>query len=256
MAFNTNYAAFYNLLYADKDYKGESLYIDQLIKKYKSDAAGVKLLDLACGTGRHAFELEKLGYIVDGSDISEGMILAASEAASKQGSSINFYNYSFQDADKIGRKYDAVISMFSAINYLTSYTDLSKTLSNISGLLKENGIFIFDYWNGNAVVRDYSPVKVLQKSNDEGEIMRISRTQLDLLSQIASVEFSCMYFKDQVKQLEFSELHQMRYFYFQELQNILELNGFKISYRSAFLNTDGRLDPYDWNISIIAQKAV
>lgn len=254
MAFDNNYAEFYNLLYQDKDYTKESAYIDRLINKYKGDSKSIKVLDLACGTGRHAFELESLGYEVDGSDISSNMIEIARQEALKSKSKVNFYNYSFQEADKINRKYDAVISMFSAINYLTTYNDLSKTLKNIGGLLKEDGIFIFDYWNGNAVVRDYSPVKVLRKSNSEGEIIRISRTELDFFEQIASVEFTCIYSKDNVKQTEFTELHKMRYFYFKELENLLFLNGFEIAYRSAFLDTEGNTDPFDWNISIIAQK--
>lgn len=254
MAFNTNYAEFYNLLYNEKDYVKESAYISELIAKYRNNAGNTKVLDLACGTGKHAFELERLGYSIDGSDISADMIEIASAQAQQRNSKVGFYNYSFQDADKIQKEYDVVISMFSAINYLVSYQDISKTLANISKLLTDKGIFIFDYWNGNAVVRDYSPVKVLQKSNETDEILRISRTNLDILQQVANVEFTCIYSKNKVKQLEFKELHKMRYFYFQEMQNLLEIHGFEIVYRSPFLHFDQDVDPFDWNISIIAQK--
>ena len=50
--FGDNYSRYYNLLYSDKDYLGESRYIDGLIQKYSPGAKNV--LDLGCGTGRHA----------------------------------------------------------------------------------------------------------------------------------------------------------------------------------------------------------
>lgn len=254
MAFKNHYAEFYDLLYNQKDYLAESLFINQLIRKQKTQPAKeLKILDLACGTGKHAFELEKLGYTVSGSDISADMIQIAKKVAEEKNSTCNFFNHSFQDSDKIEGKYDVVISMFSAINYLTSYKDLEKTLKNIRGLLKEGGILIFDYWNGNAVTRDYSPLKVLRKSNDGGELMRISKTDLDLFNQVATVEFTCMYFQNDIKQIEFTEVHPMRYFYFKELECFLNINGFEICHQSAFMNLETKPDPYEWNVSVVAK---
>lgn len=254
MAFKNHYAEFYDLLYNQKDYLAEASFINQLIQKHKAQPAkDLKILDLACGTGKHAFELEKLGYSVSGSDISGDMIQIARNVAEGKNSTCKFFNHSFQESDKIEGKYDVVISMFSAINYLTSYEDLEKTLKNIRGLLKEDGVLIFDYWNGNAVTRDYSPLKVLRKSNDGGELMRISKTSLDLFKQIATVEFTCLYFQKDKKQIEFTEIHPMRYFYFKELESFLNINGFKIAHQSAFMNVDTELDPYEWNVSVVAQ---
>jgi len=254
MAFKNHYAKFYNLLYSQKDYTSEASFINQLIQKHKQQPAkNLKILDLACGTGKHAFELEKLGYTVAGSDISTDMVQIAKETGEIVNSNCEFFNCSFQECNKITGKYDVVISMFSAINYLTSYEDLEKTLKNIRGLLKEDGILIFDYWNGNAVTRDYSPLKVLRKSNDEGELMRISKTSLDLFKQIATVEFTCLYFQNDVKQTEFTEIHPMKYFYFKELESFLKINGFGICHQSAFMNLDTELDPYEWNVSVVAK---
>src|SRR6185369_9558620 len=92
------YAAFYDLLYKDKDYKGESEYIDQLIAKFsQKDKSKTSLLDLACGTGKHLLELSSKGYAsLSGSDISKSMIDIARENSHARGSQINFHNYSFQ----------------------------------------------------------------------------------------------------------------------------------------------------------------
>ena len=69
------YAKIYDVLNADKDYKKESIYIDSLVNKFiEKPKNEIRILDLACGTGKHALEFYDLGYIVEGSDISKEMI--------------------------------------------------------------------------------------------------------------------------------------------------------------------------------------
>src|SRR4051812_30957727 len=105
------YAAFYDLLYKDKDYRGEAVYIDNLISRFlKKEKAKAALLDLACGTGKHLLELSENGYVeLSGSDISKSMIDIARKNAEIKKKNITFHNYSFQEADKIQQKFDVVI---------------------------------------------------------------------------------------------------------------------------------------------------
>ncbi len=250
------YAAFYDLLYKDKDYRGEALYIDQLITQFSNgDKAQMPLLDLACGTGKHLLELSDLGYSkLSGSDISASMIEVAKQNAALRKKPLSFYNYSFQQADQIDKKFDVVISMFSAFNYITSYEDQSKTLKNICQLLNKNGLLVFDYWNGAAVVRHYSPVKVLRKKIAEKEILRISETTLDQMLQKATVKFTCSYFEANQRMAEFEEVHQLHYYYFAEMTNLLKGHGFEVLSAMPFMSTDDRVKTDDWNISIVARK--
>jgi SAM-dependent methyltransferase len=250
------YAAFYDLMYKDKDYRGEAKYIDQLVRKFsKKDSGVISLLDLACGTGKHLFELSALGYKnLSGSDIASAMIQVARKNAEQKKVNIPFHNFSFQESDKIAKKHDVVISMFSAINYLTAYEDQIRTLKNIHSLLHEGGLFIFDYWNGCAVTESYSPVKVLRKKQDESEIVRISETSLDRITQQATVKFTCSYLKDNVRISEFEEIHLLHYYYFAEMKNLLLSQNFEILYVGPFMRPDEPLDSKEWNISIVARK--
>lgn len=250
------YASFYDLLYKDKDYKGESEYINKLISKFlRKRKQNSSLLDLACGTGSHLRELYKKGYSkLSGSDIAKSMISIARKKAIGKGLDIDFFNYSFQDSNKIPGSFDVILSMFSAVNYLTSYRDQSKMLSNVHGLLNNNGLFIFDYWNGYAVTHNYSPVKVLRKKSGDAEIMRISETTLDLMAQKAQVKFTCNYVQKNKKIIEFEEVHHLHYYYFSEIKNLLASHNFEVLHISPFMKMNKELSPSDWNISVVAKK--
>lgn len=250
------YAAFYDLLYKDKNYKGEAEYIDQLITRFLNQERNrTSVLDLACGTGKHLLQLAKQGYgQLSGSDISSAMIKIAVENAQKESKDITFHNYSFQECNKINDRFDVILSMFSAVNYLTTYADQSKTLRNISGLLNPGGLFIFDYWNGCAVTEMYSPVKVLRKSEGSAEILRVSQTELDLIEQAAVVEFTCHYFEQDRRVANFEETHHLHYYYFSEMKNLLWSHDFDILYIAPFMQMEKSLSSDDWNISIVAKK--
>ncbi len=251
------YAAFYDLLYKDKDYAGEAQYIDQLIGRFlKKQKAELALLDLACGTGKHLTELAAKGYgSLTGSDIAKPMIDIARQRAADQNLPLTFFNHSFQDAYKIGNEFDIVISMFSAIDYLTSYEDQSKTLKNIHGLLKKDGLFVFDYWNGCAVTKHYSPVKVLRKKSGDGEIIRISETSINTVEQSVNVKFTCNYLKGNQRLMEFEETHHLHYYYFSEMRNLLTSHDFDVLYVAPFRDVGKNVSDDDWNISIVAQRA-
>ncbi len=247
-------ASYYDLLYQDKDYRGEAQFIvrllDRCLGKPRQQA---EVLDIACGTGRHAHELALLGFRVTGSDISANMVAAARERAKSLNLSIDFHNESFQNCDRIGRKYDAVIAMFSAIDYLNDYSDFARTLKNIRGLLREDGLFIFDFWNGNAVLKSHSPVRIKRVEKEDEAVIRISNTSIDAISQIATINFDFMVLKAGNVLREFSELHSMRYYFPQEMTDLLAANGFNVVHRCPFLREESNIEPNEWNLTYVAR---
>lgn len=75
--FSDLYSQYYDLLYQNKNYKKEVDYVDNLIKSYLKNPK--TLLDMGCGTGRHAELFCEKGYIVHGVDISKNMLKIAEE---------------------------------------------------------------------------------------------------------------------------------------------------------------------------------
>lgn len=253
--FEESYSEFYDLLYQDKEYDKEALFIDSLIKELPHYQPDLAVLDLACGTGKHLLELSKIGFNnLSGSDIAESMVKISQERFKVENRNASFYNYSFQNSNRIIGKFDVIISMFSAINYLTSYEDQLKSFKNINGLLNKDGVFIFDYWNGNAVIDHYSPVRVLKKRDAEKDIMRISQNEINRLDQLVTVNFDCYLFKNKVLDLHFSEVHYMHYYFFSEINNLLSAAGFEVVKLVPFMDLEKDIDPLDWNITIMTRK--
>ena len=63
---------YYNLFYEDKDYQLEAKYIHEKIQEYKLNSNSI--LELGCGTGKHAVNLTKFGYKILGIEKSESML--------------------------------------------------------------------------------------------------------------------------------------------------------------------------------------
>jgi SAM-dependent methyltransferase len=248
------YAQYYDLLYRDKDYPRETAFVVRLLDQLLAARDGpIEILDLACGTGRHTQELARLGYAVEGSDISGDMVAIARERAARLDLDIRYHNESFQSCDRIGRKYDGVISMFSAIDYMTEYRDFARAMLNIRTLLRDGGLLIFDFWNGNAVVSDYSPVRVKRMDGEGRSVIRMSSTSLDKISQIATIKFDFILIQSGAVVREFSEVHRIRYYFPQEMADLLAANGFDLVHRCPFLEPDAPVSSDVWNLTYVAR---
>src|SRR5689334_14177328 len=109
------YAAYYDLLYRDKNYAEEARYVQSLLGRH-----GIKqgrLLELGCGTGKHAEQLGGLGYCIRGVDLSASMVAQANErVAADPGLQLTF---EVGDARKVrlSAHFDAVICLFHVASY-------------------------------------------------------------------------------------------------------------------------------------------
>lgn len=112
-------AKYYDDIYAanGKDYRAEANKVRRFIQKYKQ-SKGKSLLDVGCGTGIHANLLSK-HYQVEGLDIEQKMLAAARKNYPKirfqQGDMVNF---------KLGRNFDVIVCLFSAIGHVKTKTRL------------------------------------------------------------------------------------------------------------------------------------
>jgi 2-polyprenyl-3-methyl-5-hydroxy-6-metoxy-1,4-benzoquinol methylase len=124
--------------------KGEVDFIEQEAGNRK----GQKILDIACGTGRHSLELARRGHHVTGIDLSEAMIDKARSSAMDENLNIDFRirdarNFNFNQA------FDIAIMICEGAFPLMETDEMNYLiLKNAYSSLKPGGKFIFTTLNG------------------------------------------------------------------------------------------------------------
>ncbi|MFN8486074.1 MAG: methyltransferase domain-containing protein [Caldilineaceae bacterium] len=142
---------------------------------------GAAVLDVGCGTGRHAIELARRGYAVTGVDLSTGMLAQAKAKALAAGVTVNWIQC---DATRFSsdQQFDAAICLCEgAFGLLGSQADAIEQplaiLSNISRALKPQGKCLFTVLNGLKMIR--------QQSQDDVEQQRFDPLTLSSVSEQA-----------------------------------------------------------------------
>jgi SAM-dependent methyltransferase len=221
------YAAYYDLLYRDKDYAAEARYVDGLVKRALPTASS--LLEMGCGTGGHAVELARLGYTVHGVDLSPGMV----ERAQQRGAaSAEFRSQlSFEQGDvrsvRASRSFDAVISLFHVVSYQTTNADLAAVVATARAHLEPGGVLVFDCWYGPAVLSD-RPRQVEKRVVDEHiEVVRRTRPEMHVNLDCVDVHFDiAIASRVSNDRRELRETHRMRYLFLPEIEHMLGEAGF------------------------------
>jgi SAM-dependent methyltransferase len=251
--FNSVYADQYDNFYAEKDYGAECDLVEAALKKYAT--APVKaLLDVGCGTGGHAIMLGRRGYAATGVDLSPHML----ERAQAKANALQFADtpqWLRGDARDFsaGKTFDAAIMMFAVIGYLTDNADVLTGLRNIRKHLRPGAVFLCDFWYGPSVlaVRPSDRVRVLDLP--DGEVIRMTTTQLNPVQHTADVTFRLWTMHgDQIRNRS-REMHRLRYFFPQEFSLLLSQAGFAMESISAFPSLDAPLNDQTWNAFVVAR---
>ncbi len=175
--FDTEY---YHLLYKHRDDKEAINFINNLVEvlQLKKDS---KVLDVACGKGRHAHYLNTLGMDVTGIDLSEQSINCANNFAN---SKLHFkvWDMRTQFADS---EFDVVVNLFSSFGYFEDNNEDLKVIQALHGSLKNQGLLILDYMNPEKIVKDMKSREII----DRGEIQFHIKKKIENGFIVKTIEF-------------------------------------------------------------------
>ncbi len=101
------------------------------------------ILELACGTGALAVAFAKDGYEVTGLDLSEEMLMIASQRAYEEDVSIQFVEGNMLDLSEIGQ-YQAITCFSDSLCYMKNRQEVQQVFDEVYQALEENGRFLFD----------------------------------------------------------------------------------------------------------------
>lgn len=137
--FNSHY---YHILYKNRDNTEAEKFVKNLIDKLDIPK-GSRILDLACGKGRHSLQFQKAGYEVIGVDLAEESILEAKKLE-KEG--LEFYVHDMRDL-YWSEHFDLVANLFTSFGYFHNAEDDQKTINSVAEALNSRGVFILDFLN-------------------------------------------------------------------------------------------------------------
>lgn len=195
---------YYHQLYSHRDENEAEYFLSRLISELAIPEKS-KVLDLACGKGRHAIFLEKKGLDVTGVDLSPNNI---KEAKQFTNANLRFYEADMRDvlADK---KFNYIFNLFTSFGYFENDADNLKVLQAIYSMLENDGIFILDFLN---VTKLKGELCVEESKKINGILFQISRHSCDRFIE-KEIQFEdngqAHVFAEKVRLLDFSTLKSM-----------------------------------------------
>jgi 2-polyprenyl-3-methyl-5-hydroxy-6-metoxy-1,4-benzoquinol methylase len=192
-------------VYQHRDESDAKLLFELIIKHIEIPIKG-KVLDLACGPGRHSLLFARKGFNVTGIDLSENLLRVAESSARKEKLKIQFIKADLRNIE-LTEKFDLVVNLFTSFGFFEKDEDNFSIFRTTSNLLKPGGYFVFDFLNSAFVesnlIRESSEnklnEKIIQKRRIEGD-----RVIKDIIIQYNGTVKT---FYESVKLYKWAELH-------------------------------------------------
>ncbi len=196
--------------------ESSQMFIQSTLAEYGIESG--RILELACGTGIVAIYLARSGHSVLGIDRSPEMVALAT----MKGQYVKGVEFSVADMRDLNLEpgFDAVLCMFDSLNYLTELEDISATLESVSSILKDRGLFIFDF--NRPLIYSAHNGETLRIHVDEGILLQ--KLHYEVAQRIARTVFhfpNCDV-----------ETHVQRAYELDEIEPLL--NGAKLSLRACY----------------------
>jgi len=230
---------FYHILYQNRNDKEAERFIDNLFNHLKLPERS-KVLDLACGKGRHARTMASKGVRVTGADLSENSIAFARQFKSE---GLDFLVHDMRD--QLPQTFKAVFNLFTSFGYFDELDDNKRVIRAVHDMLEPDGYFVIDFMNAIKVVKNLIPK---EEKLIDGILFKIER------------EFNGQHIYKHIRFTNNGQNHhyteRVQYLIEDDFRHLLSSNGFTV--RETF--GDFNLSPFDPDNSdrliIVAQKTV
>lgn len=187
------------------------------------------MLDLACGTGRHAIELARRGYEVVGFDLALAMLARAGDEAQDRKAKLNFVQGDMRDMT-FEEQFDGVYCWNTSFGYFEEDRN-AQVIDRIHRALKSEGRLLLDVANRDFLIRQ-SPS--LAWFEGDGCVCMDEMT-VDFITSRMKVKRTVMLDDGRSREIEYS----MRVYSLHELGKILHEHGFKVCEVSGRIATPG-----------------
>lgn len=173
---------YYHILYKHRDYEEAKDFLDTLINFFKIKP-NHKVLDLACGKGRHSIYLNEKGFDVTGVDLSAQNIAHARQFENDR------LKFDIHDMREVyaQEEFDFVLNMFTSFGYFENESENEKAICAAAESLKPGGFLLIDFLNPYRVINNLVSE---EKKTVEGVEFDINRSLSDDGYIIKNIHFS------------------------------------------------------------------
>ena len=173
---------FYHILYKDRDEEEARLFLDNLIN-FLNPGPGAKILDVACGKGRHSTHLHSKGFKVTGFDLSRESIEYNKKYLDK---SLSFFVHDMREIFQ-KNEFDIVFNLFSSFGYFDDHADNEKVICANATALKAGGFLVIDYMNSKKTARNL----VAEDVKECRGIRFLQMRKIDSGKIVKKISFTC-----------------------------------------------------------------
>jgi SAM-dependent methyltransferase len=160
---------YYHVLYKERDELEAQLFMDNIVH-YLNLPEEAKILDLACGKGRHSIYLNQMGYNVTGADLSSNSIAIASL---NENETLRFVEHDMRIP--FDQKFDAIFNLFTSFGYFENDEDNLTTLKAIKESISEYGFAVIDFMNVSNVLSNLVTNEVKSVEGIDFQIKRYEK---------------------------------------------------------------------------------
>jgi len=194
---------YYHILYKDRDYEEAQFFMDTLTN-YLNLPEEAKILDLACGKGRHSIYLNQLGFKVTGADLSENSIEQAAQSANDK---LDFVVHDMRLP--FDEKFDAIFNLFTSFGYFEDDADNLKTLKAVRDSLSEYGFAVIDFMNVDFVLENLVPSETKTVEGIDFHIRRYEKGNHIYKEIRFNTEGEDFFFTEKVQALRLADFEKM-----------------------------------------------
>jgi SAM-dependent methyltransferase len=199
--FNSPY---YHILYKNRDNKEAQLFLTNLLAELNPPKKAT-ILDLACGKGRHAIFLHKLGYDVTGTDLSESSIQWARQF---EEGGLKFLVKDMRNPIE-NVKFNCIFNLFTSFGYFDNSKDNIKVLRAAHQMLEPNGCLVIDFLNVHYVKKHFVSEEVIKRNGITFHIHRKFKAD-QIQKQIRFTDKNIIYeFTEYVQALELDDFKDL-----------------------------------------------
>ena len=116
----------------------------------------LRILDLACGQGRHSIDLARRGYQVTGLDHSRYLLDVAAQRAAAAGVTVRWVEGDMRQPYAVPGGVDVVVNLFTSFGYFADDADDLMVLRAVAGVLRPGGRFLLEVLNGEWIMHTFA----------------------------------------------------------------------------------------------------